>query len=207
MTARCSFDPCAGQSCVWGSILNALRVALRINSGKIIFISQFWKICGFSRIAFSREGSWRETAFAAPLSAKARRCGKALLSAKARRCGKALLGASGLNPLRHGLRRATSPERGRFCSTYRKVPKSSPFGGAGRDRRERTERVCSREYPLRLCFANPPPPKGGGFALLTGRSRKAPPFGGAGIERSEMTERVLLSSPCPIKPENDPLKM
>ena len=44
--------------------------------------------------------------------------------------GKALLGASGLNPLRHGLRRATSPERGRFCSTYRKVPKSSPFGGA-----------------------------------------------------------------------------
>ena len=96
-----------------------------------------------------------------------------------KRCaaGKALLGASGLNPLRHGLRRATSPERGRFCSTYRKEPKSSPFGGAGRDRRERTERVCSRGYPLSLCFANPPPPKGGGFALLTGRSRKAPPSG------------------------------
>ena len=42
--------------------------------------------------------------------------------------GKALLGASRLNPLRHGLRRATSPERGRFCSTCRKVPKSSPKG-------------------------------------------------------------------------------
>ena len=37
MTARCSFDPCAGQSCVWGTILNALRVALRINSGKNIY--------------------------------------------------------------------------------------------------------------------------------------------------------------------------
>ena len=55
--------------------------------------------------------------------------------------GKALLGASGLNPLRHGLRRATSPERGRFCSTYRKEPKSSPFGGAGIERSEMTERV------------------------------------------------------------------
>ena len=31
--------------------------ALRIISGKIIFNLQFWKICGFSRIAFSREGS------------------------------------------------------------------------------------------------------------------------------------------------------
>ena len=44
MTARCSFDPCAGWSCVWecapargGTILNALRVALRINSGKNIY--------------------------------------------------------------------------------------------------------------------------------------------------------------------------
>ena len=52
--------------------------ALRINSGRMIFNLQFWKICGFSRIAFSREGSWREAAFAAPLSTKARRCGRAL---------------------------------------------------------------------------------------------------------------------------------
>ena len=44
MTARCSFDPCAGRSCVWecapargGTILNALRVALRIFSGKNIY--------------------------------------------------------------------------------------------------------------------------------------------------------------------------
>ena len=33
------------------------------------------KICGFSRSSFSQEGSWRKTADAAPLSAKARRCG------------------------------------------------------------------------------------------------------------------------------------
>ena len=38
MTARCSFDPCAGQSCVWRETIgNALRVALRINSGKNIY--------------------------------------------------------------------------------------------------------------------------------------------------------------------------
>ncbi len=52
--------------------------ALRIDSGRMIVNLQFWKICGFSRIAFSREGSWREAAFAAPLSTKARRCGRAL---------------------------------------------------------------------------------------------------------------------------------
>ena len=47
-----------------GTIWNARRFALRIISGKIIFNSQFWKICGFSRIAFSRVGSWRGTVFA-----------------------------------------------------------------------------------------------------------------------------------------------
>ena len=37
--------------------------SLCASSAEIIFyISQFWKICGFSRIAFSREGSWRKTA-------------------------------------------------------------------------------------------------------------------------------------------------
>ena len=70
---------------IGGTIWNALRFALRIISGKIIFILQFWKICGFSRIAFSQEGSWSKTALAAPLSAKARRCGGSLhrLSASA----------------------------------------------------------------------------------------------------------------------------
>ena len=45
------------------------------------------------------------------------------------------------------LRKSTSPERGRFCSTYRKVPKSSPFGGAGIEQSEMTERVSLRTLP------------------------------------------------------------
>jgi hypothetical protein len=40
------------------------------------------------------------------------------------------------------------PRRGRFCSTYRKVPKSSPFGGAGIERSEMTERVILRHPAL-----------------------------------------------------------
>ena len=34
------------------------------------------------------------------------------------------------------------PRRGRFCSACRQITKSSPFGGAGCDQREQTERVC-----------------------------------------------------------------
>ncbi len=59
------------------SLFPPLAAVVIVAAERIFIISQFWKICGFSRIAFSREGSWRETAFAAPLSAKARRCGKA----------------------------------------------------------------------------------------------------------------------------------
>ena len=69
--------------------MNALRVALRIFSGKIILNFAFVALCGALQTLFSREGSWRQTAFAAPLSTKARRCG-----------GKLLLSTSGLNPLR-----------------------------------------------------------------------------------------------------------
>ena len=45
------------------------------------------------------------------------------------------------------LRKSTSPEGGRFCSTYRKMPKSSPFGGAGIEQSEMTERVSLRTLP------------------------------------------------------------
>ena len=137
-----------------GTIGNALRAALRINSGKIIY--NF----GIAE---------RLRALRYPIFTGGGRGGKRHLQCRFLRkrgaAGKALLGASGLNPLRHGLRRATSPERGRFCSTYRKVPKSSPFGGAGRDRRERTERGCSRGYPLSLCCAKPAPPRGSLWVL------------------------------------------
>ena len=39
---------------------------------KLFLIEQCRSVCGRSGIAFSREGSWRKTAAAAPLSAKAR---------------------------------------------------------------------------------------------------------------------------------------
>ena len=38
------------------TILNGLRCALTIFSGKIIYSLPIGKICGFSRLAFSREG-------------------------------------------------------------------------------------------------------------------------------------------------------
>ena len=146
-----------------GKIWNALRVALRIISGKIIF----------NRAKPERLRTLRLCIFTGRGRGGKRQVQRRFLR-KHGAAGKALLGASGLNPLRHGLRRATSPERGRFCSTYRKEPKSSPFGGAGRDRRERTERVCSRGYPLRLCFANPPPPKGEVLLYLPEGAEKLP---------------------------------
>ena len=69
---------CPNNSSLFPPLAAVVVVALWAYSAERIFIiSQFWKICGFSRIAFSREGSWRKTAFAAPLSAKARRCGLA----------------------------------------------------------------------------------------------------------------------------------
>ena len=48
----------------------------------------------------------------------------------------------GAEPSPSSLRDATSPERGRFIRADRKMPKSSPFGEAGCDQREQTERVC-----------------------------------------------------------------
>ena len=40
-------------------------------------ILEYRSVCGRSGIPFSRVESWRKTAFAAPLSTKARRCGRA----------------------------------------------------------------------------------------------------------------------------------
>ena len=86
--------------------------------------------------------------------------GSACFLRKRRRCGEGSAWRKRAEPSPSLLRKSTSPERGRFCSTYRKMPKSSPFGGAGRDQRERAERVCSREYPLSLCYTKPAPPRG-----------------------------------------------
>ena len=54
----------------------ASACALAIFSGKIIFISRLSRSAERSKRIFTG-GSWRKTAFAAPLSAKARRCGRA----------------------------------------------------------------------------------------------------------------------------------
>ena len=64
-----------------GTILNALRVALRIISGKDIFICSSETPAGVSELLFSREGSWRETAAAALVS-----CGNSRAAGKVSAC-------------------------------------------------------------------------------------------------------------------------
>ncbi|HAH88631.1 MAG TPA: hypothetical protein DCL93_00730 [Faecalibacterium sp.] len=49
---------CPNNSSLFPPLAAVVVVALCAYSAERIFIiSQFWKICGFSRIAFSREGS------------------------------------------------------------------------------------------------------------------------------------------------------
>ena len=98
MTARCSFDPCAGRSCVWGTILNALRVALRINSGKNIY--------NFG-IA-ERLRALRYPIFTGGVVEGNGICNAAFCESAALR-EKALLGASGLNSLSQSLTALTAP--------------------------------------------------------------------------------------------------
>ena len=70
---------CPNNSSLFPPLAAVVVVALWPYSAERSFlIEQCRSVCGRSGIAFSREGSWRETAFAAPLSAKARRCGGAL---------------------------------------------------------------------------------------------------------------------------------
>ena len=88
--------------------MNALRVAMRIFSGKIILNFGFQEsLRTFLKTIFTG-GAERETAFAAPLSAKARRCGRI--------------------PLQSLLRKASSPkgapfgDAGNFDATTEAVP-------------------------------------------------------------------------------------
>ena len=65
---------------------------------------------------------------------------------------------SAVIPSQASLRDASSPEGGSFIRADRKMPKSSPFGGAGCDHREQTERVQPAEslqkpFPQRRAFA------------------------------------------------------
>ena len=153
MTARCSFDPCAGRSCVWGTALprgvGRFKMASALlwpYSAERIFLFRVCRALRSAPNAFSRVGAWREAAFAAPAS-----CGSAALRRKL------LLGASGLNPLRHRCAMPPPPKGGGlFVLTGRYIkapPERKDFprpgedvaqrqkGESGRDQRERTERV------------------------------------------------------------------
>ena len=60
------------------SLFPPLAAVVVVAAERLFLIEQCRSVCGRSGIAFSQVGSWRETAAAAPLSAKARRCGEAL---------------------------------------------------------------------------------------------------------------------------------
>ena len=110
--------------------------ALRINSGKNIFICSSETPAGVSELLFHREGSWREAAVAAPLSAKARRCGKrprplrllttfASTSPKGRGLGKEMKFAWTAKGSPFGRAGALAPERARVLPTKAHIPKTA----------------------------------------------------------------------------------
>ena len=97
---------------------------------------------------------------------------------------------------------ATSPEGGRFCSTYRKMPKSSPFRGSWQARQGLTERVPSG-IPLPSCrFASSHLPQGDGFSggdKVSGSALRRP-LGGA-VERSETEGVIPRKKAVPKRPQ------
>ncbi len=131
-----------------------MRAALLCaSSAEKLFLSLGQRsVCGRSAVPFSREGA----------CAVSGSCRAGFLRKHPR----------GGVPSPSSLRDTTSPERGRFHSTYRQMAKSSSFGGAGCECSEQAERVRF-QLNCKVC----------GFA-------KGSPFGRAGIEQREMTERA-----------------
>ena len=131
-----------------------MRAALLCaSSAEKLFLSLGQRsVCGRSAVPFSREGACAVNGS----------CRAGFLRKHPR----------GGVPSPSSLRDATSPERGRFHSTYRQMAKSSSFGGAGCECSEQAERVRF-QLNCKVC----------GFA-------KGSPFGRAGIEQREMTERA-----------------
>ena len=80
------------------SLFPPLAAVVVVAAERLFLIEQCRSVCGRSGIAFSRVGSWRETAFAVPLSAKARRSGINFL-----------LAASGLNSFSQSLTALPAP--------------------------------------------------------------------------------------------------
>ena len=100
-----------------------MRAALLCaSSAEKLFLSLGQRsVCGRSAVPFSREGA----------CAVSGSCRAGFLRKHPR----------GGVPSPSSLRDATSPERGRFHSTYRQMAKSSSFGGAGCECSEQAERV------------------------------------------------------------------
>ena len=128
--------------------------ALRINSGKNIFICSSETPAGVSELLFHREGSWRKAAVAAPLSAKARRCGKQprplrLLTAFASTLP--LLSLRDIFPRRGGSLSSkgealAKPQALRFDWKLCRYAKGSPFGRAGALAPERARVLPTRAH-------------------------------------------------------------
>ena len=109
----------------------------------------------------------------------------------------------GSEPSPSSLRDATSPERGRFCSAYRQMAKSSPFGGAGeRSEPERVTLASSPSQSMPVGLDSSPKGRALGSPRKLHLFAKASPFGRGGCERSEQTERArtLAASPKVFPP-------
>ena len=97
----------------------------------------------------------------------------------------------GSEPSPSSLRDATSPERGRFCSAYRQMAKSSPFGGTGeRSEPERVTLASSPSQSMPVGLDSSPKGRALGSPRKLHLFAKASPFGRGGCERSEQTERA-----------------
>ena len=97
----------------------------------------------------------------------------------------------GSEPSPSSLRDATSPERGRFCSAYRQMAKSSPFGGAvERSEPERVTLASSPSQSMPVGLDSSPKGRALGSPRKLHLFAKASPFGRGGCERSEQTERA-----------------
>ena len=125
--------------CVWRrwccsekNDLNARRAALRRFSGKIIY----------NRAMPERLRTLRHCIFTGRVVEKDSGGRAAVCESAARPLRKSAGGTE--RTLSVIAARCHLPRRGRFCSACRQITKSSPFGGAGCDQREQTERV----FPL-----------------------------------------------------------
>ena len=128
---------CPNNSSLFPPLAAVVVVVLCAYSAEELFIiEQCRAVCGPPGIAFSRVGSWRKTASAALVSCGNSRAAGRTLSGSLRSPAVPLSGFAIFPPPGEVV-----PLRGSFICANRKMTKSSPFGGAGCDHREQTERV------------------------------------------------------------------